>query len=260
MKTVLVTGPTYNPVTLEEAKDHLHLSRDYTLKDDLINSQIITAISYAESYMYRRLISQTWKLYLDDWTGIDQCRYFSDGFYLPFGQLQSVTHIKYTDTDESQSTWSSTYYDVDTYNEPGKVKLAYGYTWPTDTLYPTNPIEIQFTCGWYQGVCWERETSFAEDDLVVPINQNGYVYQAGGAGTSDSSEPTWPTTISGTVADNDITWTCLGRSVPGPIKQAILLLISDMYSFRETQIVGTVITNFQRTAEQLMDHYKLWEF
>jgi len=30
----------------------------------------------------------------------------------------------------------------------GKIVLPYGGSWPSGTLYPSNPITIRFVCGW----------------------------------------------------------------------------------------------------------------
>ena len=262
MKTQIVTGPTLNPVTLAEAKAHLNLDTSFVLDDALINAHILAATAIAENLCFRRLVTQTYKMYLDSWYGNDPNRYFPRGFYLPFGQLQSATHIKYTDTDEDQTTWADTEYDVDTYGEPGAVVLAYNKSFPTASLYPTNPIEIQFICGWRQGSLYVISTAYAASDLVVPTTGNGFVYQAGtGGGTSHTAEPTWPRTIGGTVTDNDITWTNVGQAVPNIIKQAILLMLTDMYELRETNVIGQGVTiNTLRTVENLLIKYKLWEF
>ena len=260
MKTVLVTGPALNPVSLVEVKAHLNLQTTFSTDDVLLNTQILAAVEFAEGVTFRRLVTQTWQLYLDRWAGVDTNRYFIGGFYLPFGQLQSVTHIKYTDTDEDETTWTAaTYYDVDTYNEPGRVVLAYNQSFPTASLYPTNPIEIQFVCGWHQGDLYVVSQAYSEDDYVVPTTGNGFVYQAGGDGTSHSAEPTWPKTVGGTVVDNDITWTNAGRAVPSKIKQAILLLITDMYAIRESTLIGVSAVTL-KTAENLLTKSKLWEF
>ena len=55
---------------------------------------------------------------------------------------------------------------------------------------------------------WEASTAYGLGQKVVPTTLNGYVYECTVAGTSDSGEPTWPTTIAGTVADNTVTWRC----------------------------------------------------
>ena len=43
---------------------------------------------------------------------------------------------------------------------------------------------------------------------VVPTVANGYWYRATVAGTASGSQPTWPTTIGGTVTDGGVTWLC----------------------------------------------------
>lgn len=51
--------------------------------------------------------------------------------------------------------------------------------------------------------------------LIVPTlaNWTGFIYQAtaGDGGSSGSNEPTWPTSIGGTVVDGGITWTAVDR-------------------------------------------------
>ncbi len=53
---------------------------------------------------------------------------------------------------------------------------------------------------------WSGSTSYSEGDIVVPTTRNGRRYRATNAGTSASSEPTWPTVDGETVTDNDIDW------------------------------------------------------
>lgn len=56
---------------------------------------------------------------------------------------------------------------------------------------------------------WQASTSYAAGDMVRPTTDNDFVYYALNAGTSGSSEPTWPTTQGATVTDNDITWVAI---------------------------------------------------
>jgi uncharacterized phiE125 gp8 family phage protein len=67
---------------------------------------------------------------------------------MPFGQLQSVTHVKYTDTAGTQTTFSADYWEVSTARDPGVLALSYSQSWPSTTLRVLDPIEIQFVCGW----------------------------------------------------------------------------------------------------------------
>ena len=57
---------------------------------------------------------------------------------------------------------------------------------------------------------WAANTSYNVGDKIVPTTANGYWYKCTTAGTSDSAEPTWGTTIGGTTTDNTVVWTCEG--------------------------------------------------
>lgn len=133
-------SPYTEPVTLDEIKDHLRIV-DFTDHDSQLIGLITASREWVESYTGRALIQQTWKYYLQDWPSGDE-------FELPFPPLQSVTSIKYTDSDDDETEWDSTEYEVDTDSEPGRVILAYGYTWPSTTLHPKNPIKVEFVAGY----------------------------------------------------------------------------------------------------------------
>ena len=56
---------------------------------------------------------------------------------------------------------------------------------------------------------WEASFNYALKNFVIPTVPNGKCYEVTtDAGSSDSSEPTWPTTLGNTVVDAGITWTC----------------------------------------------------
>jgi hypothetical protein len=56
---------------------------------------------------------------------------------------------------------------------------------------------------------WVTATAYAEGDYVVPTVSNGHFYKATVGGTSDATEPTWPTDGS-TVVDSGVTWKDMG--------------------------------------------------
>ncbi len=58
------------------------------------------------------------------------------------------------------------------------------------------------------GAAWAASTDYSEGDVVHPTTLNGFVYECTAAGTSDSSEPAWPTTPGDTVTDGGATWEC----------------------------------------------------
>ena len=141
MNIKLKTAPAQYPVTIGEAKSHLNIDLDNTDDDEDIKSNISTATQTAEQFLHRRLITQTWYLYLQGWPDCDRMT-------MPLGKLQSVTSIKYKDSDGDESTFSSDDYIVNTDSDPGEIVLGYGKSWPSTTFYPSNPVTIEFICGY----------------------------------------------------------------------------------------------------------------
>lgn len=134
MPTSLVTAGTL-PVSLTEAKNHLRVTGNDD--DVLIDNLITSATTSAENDTWRRFTTQTYDVFYDNFANVE----------IPYGQLQSVTSVKYYDTDNVQQTLSSAVYDVDIVHDPGRVTLAYGQSWPSVYDRP-NAIEIRFVCGY----------------------------------------------------------------------------------------------------------------
>jgi len=139
MALKLITPPASEPITLAEAKPHLRV--DITDDDTLITNLIIAARQYCEKFQNRAYITQTWELWLDVWPE-------KDYITIPLPPLQSVVHVKYYGTDDTEYTMDTADYFVDTKSEPGRVALAYGKSWPTTTLRPANGVAVQFTAGY----------------------------------------------------------------------------------------------------------------
>lgn len=114
-----------------------------TAEDDLLTAIIYAAREHIEDVTRRALLTQTWDYYLDEFPA-------EDYFKLPFGNLASVTHLKYTDSDGTETTMTvTTDYLVETNGEGcGRIVLPYGETWPSFTAYPSNPIVCRFVAGW----------------------------------------------------------------------------------------------------------------
>jgi hypothetical protein len=55
---------------------------------------------------------------------------------------------------------------------------------------------------------WDESTAVEVGDVVrpTPDNASGYIYRATVAGTTSTTEPTWPTGVSSTVGDGSATW------------------------------------------------------
>ena len=165
METTLKTAPAAEPISLDEAKRHVRIDIDETDHDDYLHDLITAARDQVEMITWRKLITQTWYAYLQDWPR---------GTYieLPFGKLQSVTAIKYTDVDGDESTWDSDEYIVGTDYQNGRVTLADGYTWPNETLYPSNPVEIEFVCGYGLAVSVPPQIKHAMKMIISELFEN----------------------------------------------------------------------------------------
>ena len=59
---------------------------------------------------------------------------------------------------------------------------------------------------------WAASTAYVVGDVRKDTNEDqGFFYECTVAGTSAATEPTWPETIEGTVADNTVTWTARSK-------------------------------------------------
>ena len=139
MAHTLTIAPDEEPLTLAEAKDHLRV--DITDDDFNIELYLTAARETLEEWAHRAFVTQTCRLFLDR---------FPKGYeiLLPRPPLQSVTHIKYYDTDNIPTTWAAANYFVDTDSDPGRVILAYNVSWPTTTLRPASGVEIEYVAGY----------------------------------------------------------------------------------------------------------------
>jgi uncharacterized phiE125 gp8 family phage protein len=114
-----------------------------SIEDDLLTEDIKTSRRDVENDTRRALITQTWDYFLNKFP----C---DDFIKIPFGNLQSVTYIKYTNSAGTQTTMTvGTDYLVETNGDQcGGVVLPYGISWPSFTAYPSKPIVIRFICGY----------------------------------------------------------------------------------------------------------------
>src|SRR3990167_9642771 len=138
-KVKIATAAAAIPVTLTEAKAHLRI--DNSTEDTLITTLINVATEYAEKRLSRSLISQTWDLYLDEFPSENK-------IVIPFPPLQSITYIKYYDSNNIQQTWASSNYVLDTIKEPGEVVQSSAGSGYPGTYDRPNAVNIRFIAGY----------------------------------------------------------------------------------------------------------------
>ena len=136
-KLVLKPGPDSTVVSLPEAKTFLRIDSDYDDDDAYITSLINVATSVVEEFTRRKLISQTFNIFYDE---------FPSYIDLQIGEVASVTHIKYYDTSNSLQTLAASNYDVDTKIRPGRIYESENGDFP-DTFERPNAVEVEFVVG-----------------------------------------------------------------------------------------------------------------
>lgn len=122
-------------------------SQASAVEDDLLNELITTARLDVENDTSRAIMTQTFDYFPKSWPSGDRIK-------IPLGNLQTISSIKYKETDWVTSADDVTLtegvdYLVETNGDQcGFVVLPYGGTWPSASLHPSNPITIRFVCGW----------------------------------------------------------------------------------------------------------------
>ncbi len=152
----VTTAPSTEPLTSAETIAYLRL--DSGVDTTLIANLIKAARVMTENYLNRTLINTVYKLSIDAIGEIEEP--LKEGIYtapfqvslinyieLPRSPVSAVSSVKYFSDDNTESTWATTNYYVDTVREPARIVLRDGGSWPTD-LRNANGIEVNYTAGY----------------------------------------------------------------------------------------------------------------
>lgn len=137
-KTALLEAPATLPVTAAELRSHI-----WTLYPDTEDSQlemyIKAATSHIETITWRRLVSQQWRLYLQDWPAY--------GIALPFGSVRSLDAVRWLDDDgvDHELAVSDDY--IPAIVGPDPMVIPVDDSWPAGTLFDVDAIRVDFTAG-----------------------------------------------------------------------------------------------------------------
>lgn len=180
----LVSGPSVEPITLTEAKNHLRV--DISDDDDLINGLIVAARRVAESQLRRAFVNQTWDLKIDafPWFRLTHPDYnFTRVDYeirLPIATATSVSSLTYVDWDGNSQTVDPGNY-LFTAGEPGRL-IPYPYKlWPWPRIQPA-AATIRFTAGYGADATYVPATIKAAIKMMVGTwyeNRESVVMQSG---------------------------------------------------------------------------------
>lgn len=135
MTTALITGPKMEPVSLVDVKAHLRI--DTPDEDRLLQAAIVAARLHVEAVTRRALISQLWRLYLDEWPE-------GRAVPIPLSPIISVSAVTFYDIAGVARSWGPESYRLDLSAQPAKLVAKMR---PAAALYD-NGIEIDVVAGY----------------------------------------------------------------------------------------------------------------
>lgn len=135
----LVTPPTSEPVTLEQAKAHCRV----VVPDD--DALLIDLISFARDYVEDQtgvcFLTQTWEQTLDNFP------YMNQPIDLLRWPVQSITSLVYTDAQGDSFTWDPSNYLINKTSKPPRIAPVFAKFWPLLTLQTLANVTITMVAG-----------------------------------------------------------------------------------------------------------------
>lgn len=132
----VITPPTEEPITLEEAKANLRaIGAD---EDADIERMIRAARQMAEERLNRALMPQVLAFGADG---------FCSALRVPRPPMRQLDSITYIDTDGTAQVLPGAAYIVDGFADPPLITAAYGAPWPT-TRAQTGAVVVQYQAGY----------------------------------------------------------------------------------------------------------------
>jgi len=136
-RSLVVTTAAVNPLfTTAQAKAHLKV--DVSDDDTIIDNLVLAATQSCEIFTNQYFIDTVVTQYSDTW----------DDFYTLYkSPVDSITHVKYYDSNDSQQTLASSNYILGHYSKPARIGVAVGGTLPnlSDRI---NAVEVKYTVGY----------------------------------------------------------------------------------------------------------------
>lgn len=259
------TGPTAEPVSLTEAKNHCRV--DSTDDDALITALISAARGQVESATNRLMMTQNMRATFE-YLGEMKLK----------SPLRKVTSITYLDEANATQTLPTASYVVEYDEVPGCVEQAYMAVWPATYWHP-QAVTVDFIAGYATpfvvdatantltatGHCIENAdcVRLTNTGGVLPaglyaqinyyaINVSGSTLQlaltAGGAAVDITGAGTGTHFVGGV---DDSAWTAM--------RQAMLLLIGHWYNSRE-QTSDRQTHEIPMGVNALLAPHKVWSF
>lgn len=135
----VATGPTREPLSIEDAKEHLRI--DHHEEDVWLLDAIKAVRQRAEGMLGRALITQSLEVALSGWPS-------TRVLALPRPPLVSVTSVKYFDENDVEATLAASNYIADTRTTPGRLVLKSTMSWPSTVLREVNGVVVRYVAGY----------------------------------------------------------------------------------------------------------------
>lgn len=136
---VLSTAPAREPMELSEIKEQLRI--DHSAEDEALTKYMTAVRRKVERDNNLALLTQSWKLYLNRFP-VGNC-----AIRIMKRPVQSITAIKYLDTDGNLITLAASAYTLDKDAFIPEIHPVYNTYWPA-ARYFTHSVEIEFVAGY----------------------------------------------------------------------------------------------------------------
>ena len=135
-----VSGPAVEPVTLAEAKAHLHIDPLFTEDDSYLQSLIVSARFHVEAVIDMTLIRSQWQMKFDHFPAWD----------IPLPRPPIATGdvvVTYIQAESGESPRTLTGFRVDRDSTPAVIRPAWNGAWPT-ARGAENDVTVTYWAGW----------------------------------------------------------------------------------------------------------------
>lgn len=144
MTVKVIAYPVAEPITIEEARQHLRVDLDNdsppsSPDDELIMLQLAAAREWCEQYLESSIAQQTLELALDAFPLTE--------IQLPMGPVVWVESITYVDIDGVEQGMDEADYVLDNYSTTAWIMPAVGTTWPI-TQSVVNALKVRYLAGY----------------------------------------------------------------------------------------------------------------
>lgn len=132
-----MTGPTFEPVTIAQARKQVELAESERAHDQQLTLLIQAAREQVEADTDLVLGQKTVRVFDED---------FETAIQLQLRPVQSITSIVYYDSNNGLLTLPTTYYDLDVAHK--KIVLKYNQLWPPVVVGRYDAVQITYVVGY----------------------------------------------------------------------------------------------------------------